>query len=121
MVPAQPPLPSWWYLPFHAVAGSQSANLISESLLGRIAPLTSQCAGTVIAGAVPAAPGPAGAENGPVGTMIAAVTTVRESFRLVRLSHDCCAKSGEAAIATVTAERTATNRANIDLLLKGFV
>jgi hypothetical protein len=49
--------------------------------------------------------------------MIAAVTMVRESFRLVRLSHDCCAKSGEAAIANVTAERTATNRPNIDVLL----
>jgi hypothetical protein len=51
--------------------------------------------------------------------MIAAVTIVRESFRLLRLSHDCCAKSGEAAIAKV-AERTAANRPNIDILLESY-
>ena len=47
MAPAQPPLPSCRYWAFQAgAAGSQRANLISESRLGRMTPRTSQWAGT---------------------------------------------------------------------------
>ena len=75
-------------------------NLISESLVGRLVPLTSQCAGTVVA----------------AGTMVAAVTVVRESFRLVRLSHDCFAKSGDAGTANATTAIAETRRLNMEVL-----
>src|SRR5687768_8860338 len=91
MAPAQPPLPSCRYLAFQAdAAGSQSANLISESRLGRMTPRTSQCAGTVPCPA-DGAPGAAGAGAAPSGTLIAAVMSVYGNFTFTRFSHACCA------------------------------
>src|SRR5580692_1842994 len=80
-VPAQPPLPACRYLPFQPESGSQSSNLISESLVGRAVAWMAQCAGMFdVAAAV-----------------VAALTVVWDSFRLVRLSHVCCAKAGQAS------------------------
>src|SRR5687767_10674880 len=91
MAPAQPPLPSCRYLPFQAEAvGSQRANLILESLLGRMTPRTSQWAGTV-PGPAGGAPGAAGAGAAASGTVVAAVMSVYGSFRFTRFSHACCA------------------------------
>src|SRR4029453_10408179 len=91
MAPAQPPLPSCRYLPFQAdAAGSQRANLISESRLGRVTPRTSQWAGTV-PGPAGGAPGAAGAGAAPSGTLVAEMMSVYGSFRFTRFSHTCCA------------------------------
>src|SRR5688572_9123937 len=91
MAPAQPPLPSCRYLPFQAdVAGSQRANLILESPLGRVTPRTSQWAGTM-PGPAGGAPRAAGAGAAPSGTLVAAVMSVYGSFRFTRFSHTCCA------------------------------
>src|SRR6185503_2734015 len=91
MAPAQPPLPSCRYLALQAdVAGSQRANLMLESPLGRITPRTSQCAGTA-PGPAGGAPGAAGAGAAPSGTLVAAVMSVYGSFRFTRFSHACCA------------------------------
>jgi hypothetical protein len=56
MTPAQPPLPTAWNLPFHAVsaaaapsargAGSQTSILMSESLVGVSVAATRQNAGS---------------------------------------------------------------------------
>src|SRR5688572_20751160 len=91
MAPAQPPLPSCRYLPFQAVAaGSQRANLISESRLGRMTPRTSQCAGTA-PGPADGAPAAVGAGAARSGTHVAAVMSVYGTFRFTRSSHPCCA------------------------------
>src|SRR5688500_4058024 len=89
MAPAQPPLPSCRYLAFQADAtGSQRANLILESRVGRMTPRTSQWAGTVPAPAA-GAPGAAGAGAALSGTLLAAVMSVSGSFRFTRFSHAC--------------------------------
>src|SRR5215469_1302021 len=44
MIPAKPPLPTPWNLPFQ-LAGSQTSNRISESEVGAIEPVTRQKAG----------------------------------------------------------------------------
>src|SRR5688572_30524840 len=91
MAPAQPPLPSCRYLAFQAdAAGSQRANLIFESRLGRMTPRTSQWAGTT-PGPAGGAPGAAGPGAAPSGTLVAAVMSVYGSFRFTRFSHACCA------------------------------
>src|SRR5688572_18745256 len=93
MAPAQPPLPSCRYLAFQAdAAGSQRANLILESPVGRMTPRTSQWAGTV-PGPAGGAPGAAGADAAPSGTLAAAVMSVYGSFRFTRFSHACCASA----------------------------
>src|SRR6187455_1554425 len=96
MAPAHPPLPSCRYLAFQAEAGSQRANLISESRLGRITPRTSQWAGRTpgLAGGASGAVGPGAA---PSGTLVAEVTSVSGSFRFTRFSHPCWAYAGRPA------------------------
>src|SRR5258708_24953020 len=74
MFPAQPPLPTCSYLPFHAAAaGSHSSNLIWESLVGLAVAFTTQCAGTFSVAAA----------------ISADVTVVCGTFRPARLSHVC--------------------------------
>jgi len=81
-------LPVW---PFQAdAAGSQRANLMFESRLGRVTPRTSQCAGTA-PGPADGAPGAAGAGAARSGTLVAAVMSVYGSFTFSRFSHPCCA------------------------------
>src|SRR5262245_30185369 len=122
MFPAQPPLPSWRYLPFHAAGrGSHNANLISESVVGRMTPLTSQCAGSTGGGGgggavgAPWAPCPCwgraagggpwpacrGGVNGPSATVDAEVMVVFPIVVPFRLSHEddaggCCAARARA-------------------------
>src|SRR4051812_18159780 len=79
MLPAQPPLPSCVYFPFHPAAGSQTANLISESEVGRMMPVTSQRAGAS-------------------ATANDEVIVVYGNFRPTSFSQDCCAKAGDARI-----------------------
>src|SRR5215470_10422713 len=121
MVPAHPPFPSCSYLPFQPLAGSHTADLISESLLGRIVNFTSQCAGTVIAAAFAGPPGPAGPANGPAAIVAADVTVAPESFRVVRLSQDCWAKTVEAEVANVKANANRNVRFDKETSLKPFV
>src|SRR5687768_14839701 len=91
MAPAQPPFPSCRYLAFQAdAAGSQRANLIFESRLGRMTPRTSQCAGTT-PGPADGAPGAAGAGAVRSGTLVAAVMRVYGTLTFTRFSHPCCA------------------------------
>src|SRR5258708_2338592 len=74
MFPAQPPLPTCSYLPFHAAAaGSHSSNLIWESLVGLAVAFTTQCAGTFSVAAA----------------ISADVTVVCGTFRPARLSQVC--------------------------------
>jgi hypothetical protein len=47
IAPAHPPFPPCLNFPFHPAAGSQTSNLISESLVGLEVPFTTQRAGTV--------------------------------------------------------------------------
>src|SRR5262249_6389431 len=89
MVPAQPPLPTAWNLPFHAWAGSQTSILISESEEGVSVAATRQNAGNWLncgsAGPVP------GRLNPPAGTSWAKAIEVFGSARDDKLSHDALA------------------------------
>src|SRR5881409_926678 len=89
MVPAQPPLPTAWNLPFHAWAGSQTSILMSESDEGVSVAATRQKVGSWLncgtAGPVP------GRVNPPAGTVWAKVIEVFGSVRDDRLSHDALA------------------------------
>ena len=112
MVPAQPPLPTAWNLPFHPDEGSHTSILMSESLLGVSVAATRQKAGSAAnawaaapprppaaarpsGGAWPSAPRwpPApprfatGGVNAPAATVWAAVMVVFGSARADRLSH----------------------------------
>jgi hypothetical protein len=46
--------------------------------------------------------------------MVEDVTVVRDSFRLVRLSHVCCAKSGATGMASVATAIAEAHRLNIE-------
>jgi hypothetical protein len=81
---------------------------------GRIVNFTSQRAGTVAAFAPP--PGPAGPASGPAAIIAADVTVAPESFRVLRLSHDCWAKTGEAEINKLTTTANKSVRDTVSLL-----
>src|SRR5688572_19276934 len=104
MVPAQPPLPTAWNLPFHATAGSQTSILMSESEVGVSVAATRQKAGNWLncgsAGPVP------GRLNPPAGTIWAKVIDVFGSDRDDKLSHDAAA-SACPSIISISARRTA--------------
>src|SRR5215510_1130495 len=105
MVPAQPPLPTAWNLPFHAEAGSQTSILMSESEEGLSVAATRQNAGNWLnccaAGPVP------GGLNPPAGTICAKVIEVFGSARDDNLSHDAAALSACLSIMSISARRTA--------------
>src|SRR5215469_7858514 len=86
MLPAKPPFPTPWYLPFQPAAGIQISSLMSESLAGLTSAITRQKAGTSLNAAMPAAP-PAGA-NAPAATDCALVIEVSGSLRALKLSHE---------------------------------
>src|SRR5882672_12141314 len=71
MVPAHPPLPTAWNLPFHVVlSGSQTSILMSESLVGVSVAVTRQNDGSMAYGLFwlpprPAPPRPAAAPRPP--------------------------------------------------------
>src|SRR5262247_3127508 len=115
MVPAQPPLPTAWYLPFHPALGSQTSILMSESDEGVSVAATRQYAGSISGGAPagapprPAAgivaassarpaPRPAGdgGTNGPAGTTVASVIATFGSFSAVRFAHGVAANADDA-------------------------
>src|SRR6185503_21161831 len=112
MVPAHPPLPTAWNLPFQFSAGSHTSISICESDEGFSTTCTRQCAGSTICGAggppprPPAAPprpcafgatgppgGPCGAGGvkGPAGTSCADVIVVFGSASDASFSQDGCA------------------------------
>jgi hypothetical protein len=73
-------------LSFQPEAGSQTSNLISESLVGFATPSTRQKAGMSTAGA--GCPGPDGGLNVPAATDVADVIVASFRVRAVRLSHE---------------------------------
>src|SRR3954469_16850605 len=98
MMPAQPPPPTNWNLPFQ-FSGSHASISISESGEGRRIALMRQCAGTICGGAAaPPRPGAAGAAgaapprpgctNGPAAFISAATIVVFGSESDFRFSHD---------------------------------
>src|SRR5688572_24338579 len=117
MTPAQPPLPTAWYLPFQPVAGSQTSTLMSESADGASVAATRQCAGSIRAGAAGAPPLPAagaagggpparpGGTNGPAGTSSVDVIVVLASFSDFKSAHGVAASAG-AAMSNAAAVRT---------------
>src|SRR6266849_2235286 len=92
MIPAQPPLPTDWSLPFQPEAGSQTSILISESLVGFNVAVTRQKAGRFLKSAGSGAFGPlktsSGGLNAPAGTIRADVIVVSGSVKVAILSHD---------------------------------
>src|ERR1043166_7888560 len=106
MMPAQPPLPTIWNLPFHPSAGSHASISICESSDGLSTAAIRQYAGRMIGGACGAPPrrpaagvcglaatgppgGPCGpgGTNGPAGTICAEVMLVCGSANDFRFSH----------------------------------
>src|SRR5215510_2577448 len=106
MVPAQPPLPTAWNLPFHDWAGSQTSILISESGEGVSVAATRQNAGNWLNCCTVAGPAP-GRLNPPAGTIWAKVIEVFGSARDDNLSHDAAALCACLSIMSISARRTA--------------
>ena len=74
MVPAQPPLPTAWNLPFQPANGIHTSILMSESVDGLIVAATRQNAGRGVN--VVTGPAALGGLNAPAPTRCAAVTVV---------------------------------------------
>src|SRR5262249_51463954 len=93
--------------PFQPLIGSHTSNLISESSVGFATPFTSQWAGrvTVGPGGVPGRV----AVNGFSGTTVEEVIVVCDSFKVLRLSHDCWATADGA---NATAARIVNDQTN---------
>src|SRR5215216_657492 len=116
IVPAHPPLPTPWNLPFHAaLSGSHTSILISESLDGVRVACTRQKALSAAYGfawlprpapparapprpaprpAAPSRPGAAGGVNAPAATICAEVTRASCSGSADRLSHVAATADG---------------------------
>src|SRR5579871_190977 len=110
MDPANPPLPSPRYLPFHPVSGSHTSILISESLAGLIVAATRQNAGrffTEAGGTLSP-----GGINAPAATACANVMVVSGRFSAARLSQVAAtAKPGVARrISTKASKQVCTRR-----------
>src|SRR5438105_1157357 len=109
MMPAQPPPPTNWNLPFQ-LSGSHGSISISESGDGRRIALTRQCGGTICGAGAPGPPGPRprpsgtaagagaaprpGCTNGPAATISAAMIVVFGTVSDFSASQD----AGEEAI-----------------------
>src|SRR5262245_53316074 len=100
MTPAQPPLPTAWYLPFHpSAAGSHTSTLMSESDEGVSVAAMRQWAGSMSGGTAGAPPRPPagaaaggapprpGCTNGPAGTASALVIVTFGKVRALMLAH----------------------------------
>src|SRR6185503_6320782 len=108
MMPAHPPLPTAWNLPFQFSAGSHTSISIFESDDGFSTACTRQCAGSIVCGAAGPCPRPpaggaprpaagatgpsggpcwAGGVNGPAGTSWAEVIVVFGSASAASFSH----------------------------------
>src|SRR5215831_16861427 len=85
MLPAKPPLPTPWYLPFQPATGIHTSILMSESLAGLISAVTRQRAGASLNTAGFGAG--LGSSNAPAATTCADVMVVSGSLRALKLSH----------------------------------
>src|SRR5260370_16034218 len=83
MLPAKPPFPTPWYLPFHPVAGIHTSILMSESAAGLISAGTRQKAGTSLNTAGFGAG--LGSSNFPAATHLAEGILGSGSFRALKL------------------------------------
>src|SRR5580765_2058425 len=84
ILPAHPPFPTAWNLPFQFSTGSQSSISIWESEEGFSTAATRQRAGTAVCALPPERMGPAAADS-------AAVIVVFASVSDLRCSHELCA------------------------------
>src|SRR6516162_8348753 len=98
MLPAKPPFPTPWYLPFHPVVGIHTSILMSESGAGLISAMTRQKSGNCLTS------GRVGAAKVPAATTCAEVIVVSGSLSPLKLSHDA-ARDGAAAKATKSSSR----------------
>src|SRR5262245_27835788 len=109
MTPAQPPLPTAWYLPFHpSAAGSHTSTLMSESDEGVSVAAIRQCAGSISGGTAGAPPRPPagtaaggapprpGCTNGPAGTASALGIVTFGKVRVLMVAHGVAAQAGAA-------------------------
>src|SRR5436190_18897527 len=74
-----------WNFPFQPVLGIHTSNLMSESAVGLITPVTRQKAGSSLKGAAE----PVGGVNTPAATDCAAVMVVFANLRLASFSQVC--------------------------------
>src|SRR5687768_15474958 len=119
MMPAQPPLPTAWYLPFQPSEGSHTSTLMSESDDGVSVAATRQWAGSnsggtagapprppagaAAAGAPPARPG---CTKGPAGTSSADVIVTFGNASDLRLAQGVAAQAGAASSRADSAQST---------------
>src|SRR5262245_46723002 len=90
MLPAKPPLPTPRKFPYQPSIGSQTSNLISESLVGLITPTTLRKAGKPLKGSVPGnTNAPAGGLNAPAATVSTETIAVFGSLRSASGSRVC--------------------------------
>src|SRR5688572_29968038 len=109
MMPAQPPLPTAWYLPFHPSDGSHTSTLMSESDDGVSVAATRQWAGSISGGTAGAPPRPPagaaagggapprpGCTNGPAATASALVIVTFGNVSDLRPAQVVAAQAGAA-------------------------
>src|SRR6516165_7138292 len=97
MLPAQPPLPTAWYLPLQPDAGSHISVLISESELGVSVAVTRQNAGRFANGfTAPFRTAPAGGTKASAATICAESILACGSARPMSFSHGVAASAGTA-------------------------
>src|SRR6476469_671347 len=107
--PSHPPFPVPSNFPFQLDAGSQTSNLISESLVGRDVALTRQNAGRVLKSTGGPMGTPGGSTKVPAGTICAWVIVVSGNLRFARLEHSCAVKA-----AVAVRKRADTNHTRTD-------
>src|ERR1700730_15813929 len=81
MTPAESPLPTAWYFPFHPASGNHTSALMSESVVGVIVSRTRQNARGALNGAAPA------------GTISVLVILAAGIASPARLSHEVSARA----------------------------
>src|SRR5215831_9365625 len=85
--PSHPPFPVPSNFPFQLDAGSQTSNLISESLVGRDVAVTRQNGGRVLKSTEGRMGIPEGGANVPAGTSSASVIVVSANLRFASFEH----------------------------------
>src|SRR5262249_42446676 len=100
MAPANPPLPMPWNFPFQPLLGIHTSNLMSESEVGLMTPVTRQNSGRSLKGAA----GPDVIGKAPAAMACAEVIVVFESFSAASFSQDC-AETDPGLTATITSAK----------------
>src|SRR5882672_11015529 len=90
-----------WNFPFQPVLGIHTSNLMSESAVGLITPVTRQKAGDSLKGAAE----PVGGVNAPAATACANVIVVFVNLRPVSFSQVCAATDLELKIIAASIKR----------------